>query len=123
MELKISVLKTNTTTNETVVKDFFISKEEWESIDVDIVAVEGKHAQRMNEPFNTFIFLCDGFGEKLELSDDLDFDDDVENIFPFYRLTDIKKRKKGYIYDFHEKDGIKMRIILIAPKHFLPSLL
>lgn len=123
MEIEISVLNTNTVTNETVVKDFVIINGEWEANDIEIPAVEGKDARTMNEFFNAFIFLCDGFGEVLNLSENLDFEDDIENIFPIYTATDRKKRKRGYIYYLKEKDGIETRIILIAPKHYLPSLL
>ncbi len=121
MEVKITLLNTNTVTKETVIKDFVINDGEWESNDIEILAVEGKEARTMNESLNAFIFLCDGFGEVLNLSENLDFDDDIETIFPIYTATDKKKRKRGYIYDLKEKDGIKTRIILIAPKNYLPS--
>jgi hypothetical protein len=123
MEIKISVLNTNTVTNETVIKDFVINDGEWDADDIEIPAVEGKEARTMNESYNAFLFLCDGFGEFLNLSENLDFDDDIENIFPIYTASDKQKRKRGYIYDLNEKDGNKTRIILIAPKHYLPSLL
>jgi hypothetical protein len=123
MEIKISVLNTNSVTNETVIKDFVIIDGEWDPNDIEILAVEGKEARTMNESINAFLFLSDGFGEVINLSENFDFDDDIENIFPIYTATDKKKRKRGYIYDLKEKDGMKTRIILIAPTHYLPSLL
>jgi hypothetical protein len=118
MEIKISVLNTNTATNETTIKDFVSEPNE-----IEIAYVEDEEDRIMNESFNAYIFLCDGFGEVLDLCENLDFEDDFENIFPIYRATDREKRKRGYIYDLKEKDGIKTRIILIAPKHYLSSLL
>jgi hypothetical protein len=50
-------------------------------------------------------------------------EDDFENIYPIYTATDKRKRKRGYIYALKEKDGVRTRIILIAPKNYLPSLL
>lgn len=123
MEIKISVLNTKTATNETVIKDFVIRDGEWDIESIELFAAEGKEAQTMNEAFHAFCFLHNGFGEIINLSENLDFDDDIENIFPIYTATDKRKRKRGYIYDLKVKDGIKTRIILIAPKHYLPSLL
>lgn len=123
MEIKISVLSTNVVTKETVVKDFDIKDDEWDCEKIEVPLVNGKVEKAMNESFNAFCFLWDGFEEILKLPEDLDFDNDVEAIFPVYSATDIKKRKRGYIYDFKEKDGIKTRIILIAPRHYLNSIL
>lgn len=122
MEIKISVLNTNTVTNETVIRDFALKDGEWNDDNIEILALNGKNEQIMNEALNAFIFLCDGFGEVLNLSDTLE-EDDIENIFPIYTATDKRKRKRGYIYELKEKDGLRTRIILIAPKNYLSSLL
>ena len=122
MEIKVTVLKMNTETNETIVKDFVFNDGEWNADDIEVPAVEGKDAKTMNEFLNAFIFLYDGFGEVLNLSETLD-EDDIEDIFPIYTATDKRKQKRGYIYELKEKDGIRTRIILIAPKNYLPSLL
>jgi len=122
MEIKLSVLNTNTVTNETVIKDFFINDGEWVN-NIEVPAVKGKEARTMNETFNAFTVLYELFVEVLNLSEELDFDDDIDTIYPIYTASDGKKRKRGYIYDLNEKDGIKTRIILFAPKHYLPSFL
>ena len=74
----------------------------------------------MNEALNAFLFLYHGFGEHLNLSENLDLDD-FEYIFPVYTSTDSKKRKRGYIFQMKEMDGIQTRIILVAPKHYLSA--
>lgn len=122
METKITVLNTNMKTNETGVKDFVFSDDDWNNGDIQVSAIKGKDLQTMNEAFNAFILLYDGFGKALNLSETLKIDD-FENIFPIYTATDKRKRKRGYIYELEEKDGIKTRIILVAPKSYLPSLL
>jgi hypothetical protein len=122
MEIKISVLNTNMVTNETVIKDFSLKAGEWNHDNIEILAVKGKNEQTMNEALNAFLYLCDGFGEVLNLSETLE-EDDIEGIFPIYTATDKRKRKRGYIYELKEKDGLRTRIILIAPKNYLPSLL
>ena len=121
MEIKISVLNTNTKTNETSIKDFIIKDGEWDISNIDISAAEGKDARTMNEAWHAFLFLADGFGKIINLSESLSFWNDVEDIFPLYTASDKKKRKRGYVYDFAEKDGIRTRIILIAPSNYLPS--
>ena len=123
MEIKISVLKTNTVTNETDIKDFVILDGEWDINDIEVPSNLGAEGRAINEFLNASTFLSVVFGENSSLSENLDFFDDIEDIFPFYTASDKKKRKRGYIYDFKEIDGIKIRIILIAPKHYLPSLL
>ena len=120
MEIKISVLNTNSITNETVIKDFVIKDGEWKTDDIELSTAEGIEARTCNEAWNAFLFLSGGFREVLDLPEELAFDD-FENIFPIYTATDRKKRKRGYIYDLTEKDGIKTRIILIAPKNYLSS--
>lgn len=122
MKIIVTVLKTNTETNETVVKDFVLNDGEWNVDDIEVPKLEGKDAQAMNEFFNAFIFLYDVIGKVINLSETLD-EDDIEDIFPIYTATDKRKRKRGYIYELKEKDGIRTRIILIAPQNYLPSLL
>lgn len=120
MEIKISVLNTNLITNETVIKDFVIKDGEWETEDIELSTADGIEARAANESWNAFLFLWGGFREVLDLPEKLDLND-FENIFPIYTATDKKKRKRGYIYDLEEKEGIKTRIILIAPKDYLFS--
>jgi hypothetical protein len=122
MEIEISVINTKTVTNKTEIKDFVFSDAEWDINGIEISNVKGKEEQAKNEPYNAISFLLDGFGAVLSFSENLD-EDDIENIYPIYKATDQRKRKRGYIYDFKENEGIKTRIILIAPKNYLPSLL
>ena len=42
MEIKISVLSTNTTTKETVVKDFDIKDDEWDCEKIEVPLVKGE---------------------------------------------------------------------------------
>lgn len=123
MEIKITVLNTSTLTNEITIKDYVITDVEWEDIDMDISPLESEEAQATNEYFNAFSFLYYGFQELLNLQESSDFEDNIEDIFPFYTASDQNKRKRGYIYDLKERDGIKTRIILFAPKNYLPSIL
>ena len=120
MIIKITILKTNSTTNETVCTDFVFNDDEWNTEDIEIPYVKSKSSLTTNESLNAFFFLYQGFGEHLDLSENLDLDD-FEYILPVYTATDKKKRKRGYIFQIKEMDGIQTRIILIAPKHYLSA--
>mgnify|MGYP001216636450 CR=1 FL=1 len=120
MIIKITLLKTNSATNETVCTDFVFNDDEWNAEDIEIPYVKSKSSLTMNESLNAFFFLYQGFGEHLDLSENLDLDD-FEYILPVYTATDKKKRKRGYIFQIKEMDGIQTRIILIAPKHYLSA--
>ena len=120
MIIKITVLKSNSKTNETVCNDFVFNDDEWNAEDIEILDVKSKSSLIMNEALNAFLFLYQGFGEHLNLSENLDLDD-FEYIFPVYTSTDSKKRKRGYIFQMKEMDGIQTRIILVAPKHYLSA--
>ena len=120
MIIKITILKTNSTTNETVCTDFVFNDDEWNTEDIEIPYVKSKSSLTTNESLNAFFFLYQGFGEHLHLSENLDLDD-FEYILPVYTATDKKKRKRGYIFQIKEMDGIQTRIILIAPKHYLSA--
>ena len=120
MIIKITVLKTNSTTNKTVCNDFVFNDDEWNAEDIEILDVKSKSSLIMNESLNAFLFLYQGFGEHLNLSENLDLDD-FEYILPVYTGTDKKKRKRGYIFQIKEMDEIQTRIILVAPKHYLSA--
>ena len=120
MIIKITVLKTNSTTNETVCNDFVFNDDECNAEDIEILDVKSKSSLIMNEALNAFLFLSQGFGEQLQLSENLDVED-LENVFPIYTSTDSKKRKRGYIFQMKEMDGIQTRIILVAPQHYLSA--
>jgi hypothetical protein len=112
MDIKITVLNTNTTTNETTIEDYV-----GEPNEIEIVYDEGGENHSSNEFYYVYLFLCKEFGDVLKFCENFDFDNDIENIFPFYSATDIEMKTRGYIYDLNEKDGIKTRIILFGPKH------
>jgi hypothetical protein len=120
MIIKITVLKSNSKTNETVCNDFVFNDDEWNAEDIEILDVKSKSSLIMNEALNALLFLYQGFGEHLNLSENLDFDD-FEYILPVYTATDKKKRKRGYIFQIKEMDEIQTRIILVAPKHYLSA--
>tara|TARA_Y100000766_G_C18423333_1_gene373100 strand:- start:28 stop:396 length:369 start_codon:yes stop_codon:yes gene_type:complete len=120
MIIKITVLKTNLKTNERVFNDFIFNDDDWNQEDIELLSVNSKRMLTMNEYANAWLFLSQGFGEQLQLSENLDLED-FEEIFPFYTSTDSKKRKRGYIFQMKEMDGIQTRIILVAPKHYLSA--
>ncbi len=119
MEIRITEMNTNILTNETAVKDYVVIDGEWEEIGIELPEGD-KNFQISNEFFNAIDFLYDAFGEILDLPED---SNDIEEVFPIYTASDKRKRKRGYIYDLNEKDGFKTRIILFAPKNYLPLIL
>ena len=120
MRINITVLKTNLKTNERVFNDFIFNDGDWNQEDIELLSVNSKRMLTMNEYANAWLFLSQGFGEQLQLSENLDLED-FEDIFPVYTSTDSKKRKRGYIFQMKEMDGIQTRIILVAPKHYLSA--
>ena len=122
MRINITVLKTNLKTNERVFNDFIFNDDDWNQEDIELPSVNSKRMLTMNEYANAWLFLSQGFGKQLQLSENLDLED-FEEIFPVYTSTDSKKRKRGYIFQMKEMDGIQTRIILIAPNHYLSKLL
>ena len=120
MRINITVLKTNLKTNERVFNDFIFNDDDWNQEDIELLSANSKRMLTMNEYANAWLFLSQGFGKQLQLSENLDLED-FEDIFPVYTSTDNKKRKRGYIFQMKEMDGIQTRIILVAPKHYLSA--
>ena len=122
MRINITVIKTNLKTNEAILNDFVFYDDDWNPEEIEIPSVTSKRMLTTNEELNAFVFLYEGFGEQLKLSRNLDIHD-FEFIFPVYTATDSRKKKRGYIFQIKEMEGIQTRIILIAPNHYLSKLL
>ena len=98
MRINITVLKTNLKTNERVFNDFiFNDDDDWNQEDIELLSVNSKRMLTMNEYANAWLFLSQGFGEQLQLSENIDIED-FENIFQFILQQIVKREKEATFF-------------------------